>query len=301
MKRLPSFFILGAQKAGTTSLHSWLQHQPEVCLPTFKETHFFADDQRFQLGLEWYQDCFIKKQSNCLIGEVDPEYMFWPRTAQRIREYIYSPKMIFLFREPIKRAFSHYQMSVRRGFEPLGFVDALEAESVRIAGEKAQFSMYHHSYLARGRYSEQAIRYHEAFPDSNFLYIKFDDLVSAETSQETYEKICKFIGIISPVVPLDISEKKNPAGDIRFPVLLKIKRSDSPIKKLLAKLMTPRAKLKLSVALESFNLKPYKDKERLQLPKIPAHFLDAVQEEIVQLEILTGLDLNDWKEQVSNY
>ena len=208
--KLPSFFVVVTQKAGTTSLHNWLIQQPEVVLPNIKETHFFDDERRYSFGIEWYIKQFGKcGSSENIVGEICPDYMFFPQSAIRIKRYISAPDIIFIFREPIERAFSHYLMSVERGHEELSFPDALKAEDARLSQQNnITFSMNHHSYFARSRYAEQIERFLAHFPSSDVLFIKFDDLMDINRGIETYERICKFIGVKSNSKIADRTRKK---------------------------------------------------------------------------------------------
>src|SRR5207248_2445245 len=99
-----------------------------------------------------------------LTGESCANYLFHPLCAQRAAETLPQAKIIFLLRNPVDRAFSHYQLKLRRRQETLSFEEALAAESERLAGEEERMianpnynSPRHdlHSYLARGRYLEQ--------------------------------------------------------------------------------------------------------------------------------------------------
>ncbi|MBU2482884.1 MAG: sulfotransferase, partial [Proteobacteria bacterium] len=76
--RKPDFLIIGAQKAGTTTLHDWLITQSQLSLPNIKETHFFSKENRFEKGYNWYIKQFDMTSDKKIIGEVDPDYIFMP-------------------------------------------------------------------------------------------------------------------------------------------------------------------------------------------------------------------------------
>ena len=86
---LPNFFVVGAQKAGTTSLHHYLAKHPNICLPKQKETKFFVDDSLYDKGIEYYESNYF---SNCgaktVVGEVDPDYMYFPIAVERIKRHV---------------------------------------------------------------------------------------------------------------------------------------------------------------------------------------------------------------------
>ncbi|MBK7727714.1 MAG: sulfotransferase [Gammaproteobacteria bacterium] len=131
----PSFFVVGAQKAGTTALHHYLARHPDIFLPAIKETHFFDDGHgEYRLGIDHYIEKYFHVDAHYLIsGEVDPEYLFFPEVASRIASYCPNAKLIFVFRDPVARAYSHYQMSFSRGLDQLDFAQAIAREDARMA------------------------------------------------------------------------------------------------------------------------------------------------------------------------
>lgn len=108
---LPNFLIVGAQKCGTTSLHEYLYQHPQIYLPEGKETKFFAEDARYSKGITYYEDvCFSTYSGESAVGEVDPDYMYFEQALERIAEHLdlRTTKLIFVLRNPVDRAFSHY-------------------------------------------------------------------------------------------------------------------------------------------------------------------------------------------------
>lgn len=186
---LPDFLIIGAQRAGTTSLYRYLVQHPAV-LPVVltKGVHYF--DTAFEKGVLWYRAHFPLEAHAALLarrlgvavktGEGSPYYVFHPLAAERIARTVPDVKLILLLRDPVERAYSHYQHEVARGFEHLPLREALEAEEERLAGERERmmtdpqyqsFAYQHHSYVARGRYLEQILRWRELFPREQLLIL----------------------------------------------------------------------------------------------------------------------------------
>ena len=215
---LPDFFVLGAQKAGTTSLHHWLARQAVLSLPLSKETHFFSHDERYDKSLDWYLDQFPPPRQGCLRGEVDPEYIFRPQAAERMARLGLRPRCVVVVRAPLERAYSHYRMSVLQGVEPLSFPAALQAEASRLA-TGAALSVEHHSYLTRGRYADQVARFRAQLPEAQLLVVGFEELFSSATGGATFERICRFIGLEGPLVLPDYSRAFNPARAARWQFL----------------------------------------------------------------------------------
>lgn len=200
MSQLTNFICVGAQKSGTTTLHDILNQHPEICLPTDKETKFFQRDDRFNKGLEYYKEHFSVNLNHKIIGEIDPEYMYFNYVPKRIYDTLGAEtKLIFLLRNPIDRAFSHFLMSKKRGYEDLSFSDAILMESERILKDDSQsdFSISNHlnfSYLDRGYYSTQINEYLKYFNKENMLFVLFEDELIADR-QTTIRKILSFLNV----------------------------------------------------------------------------------------------------------
>ena len=192
MKPKINFLCVGAQKSGTTSLHDILKQHPDVCLPLIKETHFF--DENYEKGMEWYFDTYFSNyQGEKICGECTPEYMFFEEIPERLYN-AFGPdvKLVFLLRNPVDRAVSHYQMSTKRTFETLPFEEAVRLEDSRIQTDN--FHRSHFSYLSRGFYSDQIKRYLQFFPIENMLFLRFEvDFV--KNRKRTMDEVCSFLGI----------------------------------------------------------------------------------------------------------
>lgn len=210
-RRLPDFVIAGAQKSGTTSLYAYLSEHPQVCPPIKKEMSFF--DNHFHRGLWWYRSHFPSRvvcraeagrNLPSLSGESTAYYMFHPHAPRRIAETLPDAKIILLLRNPVDRAFSHYQLNLRRGNEHLSFEDAIDAEGNRLAGERnhmLQFERYNsfsyekHSYLARSRYAEQISQWQALFPPNQLLVVESGELF--HDTDAVFQRVLKFLGLQS--------------------------------------------------------------------------------------------------------
>lgn len=189
----PDFVVLGSQKCGTTSLYHYIKTHPNFVQPFKKGGTFF--DANFFRGFAWYRAHFpTKKQMDekrsgsgvYITGEVATSYIHHPLAAKRMSELLPpSVKLLAVIRNPVERAYSHYQHMVRTGRETLSFQDALEAEEKRvdlgmdqvIAGDdEALRSFRDYSYKSRGRYAEQLERWFSLFDKNQFLILKSEDL-----------------------------------------------------------------------------------------------------------------------------
>lgn len=295
MNSSPTFFVIGAQKAGTTTLHDWLSASAQVVLPEIKETHFFSDKNRYELGFEWYKKQFLfrGKRNNCVLGEVDPDYLFFSEAALRMREFIEKPKLIIVFREPLQRAYSHYLMSCRRGYEKLSFEQALLAEEQRCACED-RFHLDHHSYLSRGLYSEQLLRIKKIFSMSEMLFLKFEDFFKQPHVE--FNRLCSFIGVSFEPGEVELTKKLNQAALPRFVFLRDFIYGTSKLKKSFGKLFFSNdLKLKFALWLDQMNtVSDSKAKNPDWDNKVPVSFHEQISRECRELANLTGLNLDDW-------
>ncbi len=181
LRSLPDFIIIGAQRAGTTSLYRYLEQHPGIAPAILnKGVHYF--DTSYDKDVGWYRAHFPTLAHKArrsrrigmpvLTGEASPYYLFHPQVPGRVAELLPDVRLIVMLRDPVSRAHSHYQHEVARGFEHLSFEEALEEEEKRLAGEQERlvadetyfsFAHQHYSYVARGLYLEQLQRWYAHF------------------------------------------------------------------------------------------------------------------------------------------
>jgi sulfotransferase family protein len=199
LRPLPDFLILGAQKAGTTALYAYLRWHPEITGPSFKEVSFF--DRHYAKG-EWWYRAHMPVRRGSLVGEASPSYLFHPLAPERVSVMLPGARLIVLLRNPVDRAFSHYQHEVALGREPLSFEEALDREEERMQGEldrmlrdPSYFSLawWNYTYVARGRYAEQLERWFATVPREQLLVL-FTEELSADTAA-TYRRVLDFLGV----------------------------------------------------------------------------------------------------------
>ena len=198
-----NFLIMGAQKSGTSALSFFLSRHPEICMPPAKEAHFFDsdnyDDSRsFEEVNREYQKYFPNYSGQKIVGEATPIYMYLPHIVERIHGYNPKMKLIFILRNPIERAVSHYNMAIRSKKEFLPFWSAILIEKIRLWRHRNNFdlnssSLRFHSYIDRGFYSRQIERAKEYFPLNNMIFIRTEDLWHSHAA--TLVRIYDFLGV----------------------------------------------------------------------------------------------------------
>ena len=150
------FIVPGAQKSGTTALRHFLSKHPQIALPDREELHFFDDEEIFShlADYELLHRHFGPIASSTIVGEVTPSYLYWKPAIERIRDYNQSIKLVILLRNPIDRAFAHWNMQRFKNREPLDFLEAVKEEPRRIA-PPLSIESRRFAYVDRGFYLRQ--------------------------------------------------------------------------------------------------------------------------------------------------
>jgi hypothetical protein len=205
----PSFLIIGAQKAGTSSLFKYLMRHGGYLRPLLKDIYFF--DNNYHRGIPWYLSFFPSQATSVdrsreiggpvVTGEGATYYLLHPLAPGRVRTTFPDMKLIVLLRDPVERAMSHYFHNRRMGSESLATpLAAFEQEAERLAGEEERLAAdpsyrsaahQHLSYLARGRYAEQLQRWFAMFPREQVL-IQCSERFYAETDA-CFREVCRFL------------------------------------------------------------------------------------------------------------
>jgi len=287
----PSFFIIGTQKSGTSTLYKWLRQDKRLVFPKIKETHFFTSNYNY--GIDWYLDLFIKHDIFKVRGEVDPSYIFSNLAIKRILKLNKNAKFIILLRSPLERAYSQYLMSVFRGYEKLSFIEALDLEKKRVL--KDDFSYNNFSYLKRSQYSQQ-IKY--LFNETNnLLFIKFNNLFIKENQINSIKQIYKFLNL-EYFDNIDFSISSNIAKQYKSKYLTNLLYSDNLIRNIFRRLVPSyisRYKIKLMLSkLNSKRIDNNKDNYSEMIKKLPLKYIDWHNSEVKNTSKLTKLDLEDW-------
>ena len=209
---LPDYLILGAARAGSTSLYEYLGKHPSVMPALVKEVHYFTGS--FDRGEDWYRAHFpsaVRRRLTTALhgmavtGEATPYYLFHPAAPARIHSLLPRVKLLAVLRDPVARAVSHYQHERRLGVEDLTMEDAISREVDRTdAGDSPlaellerdagfAFRYQHFTYLARGRYAEQLQRYLELFAEDQLMVIRSEDLF--EHGDDVYRRVLEFLGL----------------------------------------------------------------------------------------------------------
>lgn len=194
-RRKVDFIICGTQKGGTSALDAYLRDHPDICMADRKEVHFFDNEDFFRESIpdySAYHAAFRFRPSHKLIGEATPIYMYWHDAPRRIWEYNPNMKLVVVLRNPIDRAYSHWNMERSRNAEYLSFWDAIQSEQKRCR-EALPYQHRVYSYIDRGYYLEQLRRLWRYFSKDNVLVLKNEYL--KQQPNEALKEVYSFLEI----------------------------------------------------------------------------------------------------------
>jgi predicted ester cyclase len=219
----PDFLIIGAQKAGTSSLYAWLTEHRDVLPAARKEVRFFSRSPETKSIAQYWAyfplraHIWLLRRSRgrpVVTGEATPRYLFDPCVPELVKRYLPDVKIIVVLRDPVDRAISHYWMRFNAGKEPLSLEDAIAAEAgclergckLSAAVEPKRLAVSR-SYVARGQYADQLERWFEHFPGDQFCIIDFADLVADPAA--VVASTLEFLGVESDAsMPQSFEAKK---------------------------------------------------------------------------------------------
>jgi hypothetical protein len=206
--RRVSIFVCGVQKAGTTTLDAFFCEHPDLSAAIVKELNFFNDEK-----IRWKKTNYGKldrKFSRSVRGErfdVTPVYAFWPDAIERIKAYNPNARLIYIFRDPFDRAWSHWCMVYGRKKEKQLFADAIRGGRRRLSRMPPKAKRREiYTYIERGQYADQVRRALANFPREQLLFLRFEDLI--KDHKATLAVIAEFLKI-GPFPDLEL-KKENP-------------------------------------------------------------------------------------------
>lgn len=306
----PNFFMIGAQKAGTTSLYHYLNQHPRVYMSPVKEPCFFNHEldaggkvvaKKFGdpahrkaprlSSIEEYRALFRGAEGEAAVGEASPLYIYVSGTAERIRRYAPEAKIIALLRNPADRAYSSFLNARRYGGETLtDFGRALEEEEGRI--REGWHYVFH--YRNRGFYREQLERYYEAFGREKVGVWLYEDL--REDPAGVTQSVLRFLGMDDVFVP-DTTLQHNPSfipasGASRTTLKAMDRMASAFLQTFTAgsKIYPFASGVRQRVQARIFSRPPRLD------PDLRSELMEGYKDDILKLQELLGRDLSVWLE-----
>ena len=282
------FFIVGAPKAGTTSLYHYLNEHPEIEMSSQKEPDFFSDEalqnQKLYYGknrintIEKYHS-LSKREDNILKGDASVSYLFYKDVPHKIIEYNPNAKIIIMLRNPIDRAFSHYLMDYRLGLISASFDSIIYKQS-----KVKNAHLFYQQYIQVSEYSNQIKRYLEVFSRKNIYFIDYDDFKN-ETS-DIIKNIFLFLDLNSNFQP-NLRKKYNTYTENKN-MIIRYTYSFLPLRKLLSNILPKKLIEKIISFIFISNKKP-------KLSEKNIYFLKKYFEnDVSELSILLNKDFTKW-------
>ncbi|NNM15788.1 MAG: sulfotransferase, partial [Bacteroidia bacterium] len=232
MDRKANLFLVGAAKAGTTSLFSYFNQHPQIFFSPLKEPNFFAKDIDSKLfskaykkrndfikpdyfehrplpqhhisfikDIEQYQLLFKDAGNESYLGDASTSYLYSEVAAKEIKQYNEHARIIVILRNPIERAYSHYKMAMQGGYTSLPFIDAIKKDQ---ASTQKGFGISE-LFIELGLYEQQLERYYNEFPFSQIKVMLYDDL-NANTNAVLNDV---FDWLNLEKAPVNVDEQKN--------------------------------------------------------------------------------------------
>jgi hypothetical protein len=211
--RLPTFLLIGAMKAGTTSLYHYLASHPQVATPKYKAPEFFVAEANWSRGVDWYRRQFPPMSDDVVaIGEASNAYTKFPTyrgVPERIASLIPDARLVYVVRDPIARIRSHYQTKVAEGSERAPLAQAVFDD---------------HRYIDYSRYAVQIDQYVAHLSRDQLLVITAENLRSSRDS--TIRRVYEFIGVDPDFRPVDLDRDFYQTSDraTHSPVPLRVRK-----------------------------------------------------------------------------
>jgi len=286
METWPNFFIVGAPKAGTSSLYAYLKDIPGIYMSPIKEPNYFSAaiipatssfgpirDKKKYLSL------FEKVKDEKIIGEASPSYLSDPEAPKLIHEIVPDARILISLRDPVERAYSNYLMYKRLGWLQDSFHNELQKAKLEKNSNIGKL------ILQRGLYTNNVKRYFDVFGQKQVKVIIFEEMFHDVKS--VLNDVLEFLGVTCPLNDFE-SKVHNPYATVRGPIAGFVLKN-KPLRRLAEKIMSPnrRRALKEKLILKPQTKPKLNEKDRNTL-------IDFYREDVVKIQTLLDRDL-PWK------
>lgn len=187
----PNFFIIGAPKAGTTSLFSLLAAHPQAAMAQGKEPHFFSHEKKYTHSTGWqkYSQLFSHGFNKKAIGDASTSYSrirYYPATVARIHEHVPEARIIYMVRHPLQRMESAY-------------VGRLGSEGGHLLASVNEAVRQNPIIVDSSRYWEVFEAYRQKFDELRIKIVWFEEYIARQTA--VFQEVCRFLDIDDSVRP----------------------------------------------------------------------------------------------------
>jgi len=293
MNRWPNFFIVGADKAGTSSLYSYLKEIPGIFMSPIKEPNYFSVKTMPQNGLlntirdkKKYLALFKNVKDEKILGEASSSYLADPEAVNLIQQVSPRAKILISLRDPVERIFSHYLM-LRR----LQIIKSTLYSEIQVELNKEEDKKNYKLFLYHGLYYENVKRYLDVFGTNNVNLIIFEEFIKNEKA--TIENILKFLNLKNDLKNFE-PQIYNKYGIVRSPLAQKILQSKK-LRRISEKFISPPKRRMLK---EKFILK---EEEKPKMEENEKKLLiNYYRDDVQKLKNLLGRKL-PWKNFQNNF
>lgn len=272
---LPTFLVIGAMKAGTTSLHGYLAAHPQVFMAEPKELHFFTLGKNWERGRAWYEDRFAAAGAAIARGEASPSYSqadIFPGVAERIAGMLPDVRLVYIVRHPIERMQSMYLHQLANGRETLSIADAFRA---------------HGYYANSSRYAWQLGHHLEYLPTERVKVVTTEGLRADPWS--TLAELFEFIGV-DPTLAPDTEVVRGQTEDKRVAVEWKARMARLPGYRTLKRFAPERVR----TVLEQATTRPV-DQAMAELPSdLETELVEQLRPDVAALRPFLGSEFDGW-------
>lgn len=300
--KMPNFLVIGAAKAGTTSLCYYLEQHPQIYMSPIKEPFFFSfagEELNFQgpgdravyqpavTNLENYQTLFQSVADELAIGEGSTLYLYTPKAIEQIKKYVPDAKLIVVLRNPIDRAFSNFLHKVRDHLEPISdFQLAYREEKNRML--KGWSPSWH--YINMGFYYQQIKPYFEQFGSKQIKVYLYEDF--KHHLPDLLVDIFKFLQVDPNFMP-DINTRLNEgAGVPKNKFIYQLLSKNNPIFSACKSLIPQPFHQSMIHTIQTVR------KQNMVQPQLSPQarneLKEIYREDILQLQTLIQRDLSHW-------
>lgn len=210
MDKKVNLLIIGAQKAGTTSLYEYLKQSPDIYFSEVKEINYFRKDHLYNKGIKYYHSFFKNYNMEKIIASADVHLLSCTKCPARVYEYNPDIKLIAVLRDPMERAYSAYNFAVKKGWESenKSFEKAIQYEM-----EHGDLNDINLMYLYNGLYAKHLANWLKYFKKESIFLIRDRDLKF--NANEVLQKIFNFLNVNDYSENIDTSIKHNKASTVK--------------------------------------------------------------------------------------
>lgn len=281
------FIVIGGHKCGTSSLHSYLAQHPNIIMPKQKGEDLL---NKVNLKLKNYANSYDISDSSVIYGEVSSVYLYSARACTRIKQNFPNSKLIIILRNPVDRAFSHYNADLKKNNQ---------FSNVRFEEIARKPSYYKEiRYLKNGMYSQFVEQYLKFFGKEHIHILLFDDLVNSK--KIFFQTIFQFIGVDDNFLP-DTSYIIRKGGTLQKNLLSEILLKSSFFKNIIKTFLNPLTTSRQRYILRYKVRNLLTSKNQVLKEDLKVNLLKFYKQEILKLESLIDRDLSScWLKPLSN-